>query len=82
MTEPEGKNRGAPGSDVLPHLCGGGLTSVMAQGVAGVFVIVVLAANPANLLGLEELAAITLIAVGGGELYTVARRRESYRHYL
>jgi uncharacterized hydrophobic protein (TIGR00271 family) len=61
---------------------GGGLAKVIIQGVAGLIVLYILAANPGELIQIEEVAAFALIVFGSTELFGVVRQRGHYRDYI
>ncbi len=59
-----------------------GLAKLLLQGLIGVAVLVILAADSSNFLDLEEIAAILLIVFGGIELVGVVVRREGFEPYI
>jgi len=60
----------------------GTLTKLIGLGVIAILVLVVLAANPGNVLQIEELAAFALAIFGAIELYTALRDQSGYRGYI
>ncbi len=70
------------GGNSVPGRPRSGLARVILFGVVSAFVLFILAANPGDLIQLEEMAAIALVVFGLIELYGVVLKRGDYRTYL
>lgn len=71
------------GSDTAPGRSrSSSLAKVIAQGVIASIVLFILAADPGELIQIEEMAAFALVVFGTIELFGVLGQRKHYRHYL
>lgn len=60
----------------------GGLAKVIIQGVVASIVLYILAADPGDLIEVEEIVSFALIVFGSIELFGVVRQRKHYRDYV
>ena len=70
------------GDSVPGNSRSGGLARVIAQGVAASIVLYILAADPGDLIEMEEIVSFALIVFGSIELFGAVRQKKHYRDYV
>lgn len=81
MTPPEATD--LVNSDTVPGRSRStGLAKVIAQGAAATIVLFILAADPGELIQMEEMVSFALVVFGSIELIGVVRQQKHYRDYI